>query len=198
MKWWYEVWAEQRCLVITHTWVVLGEVFCHLLDWWSDGMKFELRETTCRWIVLGKVLPFPDNLQQLGFVLFFRISNSSSVALLWEYGTNSCHHVLYIICIFIVSVHFLFLFFKKLVSINQTMPACPSFVYFFDMNNTEGTNSLKICVWCLCMSVLFYACVWVDFYRFLFEKASLHVTRRVLNGLSLTAEFDHLSVTLCS
>ena len=33
----------------------------------------------------------------------------------------------------------------------STIPACPSLMCFFNRGDTEGTNSSKICVWCLCM-----------------------------------------------
>ena len=36
------------------------------------------------------------------------------------------------------------------------IPACPSLMCSFNMDNIEGTNFSKICVWCLCMSCMFY------------------------------------------
>ena len=43
------------------------------------------------------------------------------------------------------------------------IPACPSLMCSFNRGNTEVTNSLKMCVGCLCMYVLFYICVGVGF-----------------------------------
>ena len=33
----------------------------------------------------------------------------------------------------------------------------------FNTGNTEGTNSSEICVWCLCMYILFYVCAGISF-----------------------------------
>ena len=42
----------------------------------------------------------------------------------------------------------------------STIPACPSFVCFFNKGSIEETNNYpKLCVWYLCMRVLFYICL---------------------------------------
>ena len=60
------------------------------------------------------------------------------------------------------------------------MPACPRLVCSFNRGNIERTNSLKVCVGCLCM-----ICVCVG-------------TRFVDWTVGLTTEFDWPDVTLCS
>ena len=37
------------------------------------------------------------------------------------------------------------------------------FFFFFNKGNIEGTNFLKMCVWCLCMNVLCHVCVGTGF-----------------------------------
>ena len=69
----------------------------------------------------------------------------------------------------------------------STIPACPSLMCSFNRGSTEGTNSLKICVWCLCMYVLCLqsVCGW-----YIREK-SLEMC------ICLWLEFDCPEVTLC-
>ena len=71
------------------------------------------------------------------------------------------------------------------------IPACPSRMCFFNRGNIEGTNSLKICVWCLCMYVLglqsdwFHRLTWqtVDIYIYTCEKS---LEMHIAYDLSLT------------
>ena len=57
--------------------------------------------------------------------------------------------------------------FLNLVLIHQTegstTPACPSRMQLLNKSNIKGSNSSKMCVWCLCTHVLSYVCVWTDF-----------------------------------
>ena len=68
-------------------------------------------------------------------------------------------HLYNILEFFIACVHFLFILFKKSCTDKSTewstIPACPSFMCFFNRGDTEGTNSSTI----LCpmfVYVLFY------------------------------------------
>ena len=61
-----------------------------------------------------------------------------------------------------------------------SIPACPSLVCSFDRGNIEGTSSLKICVWCLCIHVLFYVCLGIGFVHWLDKRLICIYIRRVL------------------
>ena len=57
----------------------------------------------------------------------------------------------------------------------STIPACPSLMCSFNRGNIEGTNSLKIDVWCLCMYVL---CLWNDWLcRLTWQRVDMYVRR---------------------
>ena len=68
------------------------------------------------------------------------------------------------------------------------MPACPRLVCSFNRGNIERTNSLKVCVGCLCMYALFCVCVGTRFVDWL-EKGFMY---------GVDDEFDWPDVTLCS
>ena len=45
----------------------------------------------------------------------------------------------------------------------STIPACPSLMCSFNSGNTEGTDSSKMCVWCLCV-FFFLLCLCTDWF----------------------------------
>ena len=45
----------------------------------------------------------------------------------------------------------------------STIPACPSLMCFFNRGDTEGINSSKFCVRCLCMFCFMSVCVMAYF-----------------------------------
>ena len=59
----------------------------------------------------------------------------------------------------------------------STILAHPCLTCSFNWGNIERTNSMKICVWCLCMYAVFYVCAGIGFVDWLekgftFEKSS--------------------------
>ena len=75
------------------------------------------------------------------------------------------------------------------------IPACPSLMCSFNRGNTEGTNSLKMCVWCLCMHVL---CLWRDWFcRLTWQKGDNVCEKNLETYIRLRPECDCPEVTLC-
>ena len=66
----------------------------------------------------------------------------------------------------------------------------------FNRGSIGGTNSLKICVWCLCKYVSFYVCVGTGSTDWLEKRFDRWEEFR--NGSLLMAEFDCPEVTLCN
>ena len=50
----------------------------------------------------------------------------------------------------------------------------------FDMGNIEGTSSMQICVWCLCMYVLLYICVGTNLVDLTVKEKEFTSMKRVL------------------
>ena len=71
-----------------------------------------------------------------------------SMCSLLPFATGIYHYALCNMIFF--SVHFFII--NKLEWL--MIPACPGLMCSFNKGNTEGTNSSKICIWCLCMYVL--------------------------------------------
>ena len=76
----------------------------------------------------------------------------------WRWFLPLCIYMTVKIDVFTVIVHSSYSFYVLYditVSINYTewvtIPACPSLICFTNEGSIEGTNSWKICVWCLCM-----------------------------------------------
>ena len=88
---------------------------------------------------------------------------------LLPYGTGICRdRIIYsFVNLYFFCPLILFMFCFYLVSINQTewltIAAYPSLTCSFNRGNTEATNSSNIGVWSLCMHVLVYVCVRIDF-----------------------------------
>ena len=59
---------------------------------------------------------------------------------------------------------YFYFFIDKLDGMSEwsTIPACPSLMCSFNRGNIKGTNSSKICVWCLC---LYDLCLQSDWFR---------------------------------
>ena len=108
---------------------------------------------------------------------------------------------------------FLYIYF---LSINwtewSTIPACPSLMCYVNRGNAEGTNSLKMCVWCLCLMFVSDVCVqclcpmfvslcfmfvkWLVYYIDLTE--GWYICEKSLEVyICLWPEFDCPEVTLC-
>ena len=66
----------------------------------------------------------------------------------------------------------------------------------FNRGNTEGTNSSKICVWCLCLYVLFYVCVgivfWTDLRKPLSLSLSIYIYERFCSVRLLMTDFNSM------
>ena len=77
--------------------------------------------------------------------------------------------VMHFFIFFIASVHSFFILFLKSGIYNSTkwsnIPACPSFMCFFNSGNTKGTNSSKKIVFDVCVFFM-YICVRTDFVVF--------------------------------
>ena len=75
------------------------------------------------------------------------------------------------------------------------IPPCPRLMCSFNRGNVEGTNSSKMCVWCLCMYVLFYVCKVIGFVDWL-GKGYIYEKRFEMR-ICLCPEFECPEVTLC-
>ena len=66
----------------------------------------------------------------------------------------------------------------------------------FNRGNIEGTNSSKICVWCLCMYIL---CLRIDWFcRLTWLRVDIYIWKKSLEMcICLWPEFDCPEVTLC-
>ena len=66
----------------------------------------------------------------------------------------------------------------------------------FNRGNIQGTNSSKICVWCLCIYVL---CLWSDWFcRLTWQRVDNYICEKSLEMCScLWPEFDCPEATLC-
>ena len=52
---------------------------------------------------------------------------------------------------------------QKTMTVKHLQSKATKQLYSFNRDNIGGTNSSKICVWCLCMYISFYVCVEIDF-----------------------------------
>ena len=82
---------------------------------------------------------------------------------LLPYGTGICHYafiyILYCVCPFLFYIFLL----PGIDNLEwSTIPACPSLMCSFNRGNIEVTNSLEICVWCLCMFYVYEVIGFVD------------------------------------
>ena len=68
------------------------------------------------------------------------------------------------------------------------IPACPSLMCSFNRDNIEGTNFSKICVWCSCMSCMFYVGEVISFVDWL-DRGLIYICVYI-------PEFDCPEVTL--
>ena len=74
------------------------------------------------------------------------------------------------------------------------IPACLSLMCSFNRGNIEGTNSSKICVWCLCVYVL---CLRRDWFCGLTWQRVEKGEKSLEMYICLWPEFDCPEVTLC-
>ena len=112
------------------------------------------------------------------------------------YGTGIYHYAFmwHFFVFFIVDCFCPFLKFFLNLALLLSIPYIFLKSVSFNRVNIEGTNSSNICVWCLCMYVLFCDCVGICFGDWL-EKGYIYIYKMFWSVHLLLTEFDYPEVT---